>query len=604
MTREFREDIIADVKRDFAARVEARRPYETQWRLNMNFYMGNQYCTALPTGEIADVERDYYWQEREVFNHISAIVETRQAKLNTVRPSLTVRPFSSDDGDVKTAKNATKILNSACDRLDVDALLTDGTMWSEICGTAFYKIMWDGGAGAPVGTSADGKKLSQGDVKISAVPPFEIYPFSLSEEKLSAQPGIIHACAVPVSDIYAAYGVKLAGKDAAEFAFSPYAQGVTAVKNGGGYELVIERYERPAEGMPEGRFTAVAGGKLLYDGPLPYKNGENGTRDYPFVKQTSLPLAGSFFGASVVDRLIPVQRAYNAVKNRKHEFLNRFALGMLAVEDGSVDADGLEEDGLTPGKVIVYRQGARPPEMMQTGTVPAEFGAEEENLLAEFAKISGTGSLSDNADGFAGITSATGLQLIIDQDETRLDYTYRQIKRAIQRIGRHILRLYRQFASDVRLLKTVGESSAQSLLYFKGSDISSDDVVLEADSESNLSPAQRRAAVYEMLDRGLFSDENGRLSPSAKNRVLELLGYKGLSGGVDLAELNRARAGEENAVMRVREAEVKSYDDHAAHIAEHTAYLLTEKTEKEVEARICAHIEAHRRLLKEVEKDG
>ena len=138
MTREFREDIIADVKRDFAARVEARRPYETQWRLNMNFYMGNQYCTALPTGEIADVERDYYWQEREVFNHISAIVETRQAKLNTVRPSLTVRPFSSDDGDVKTAKNATKILNSACDRLDVDALLTDGTMWSEICGTGFY----------------------------------------------------------------------------------------------------------------------------------------------------------------------------------------------------------------------------------------------------------------------------------------------------------------------------------------------------------------------------------------------------------------------------------------------------------------------------------
>ena len=199
---------------------------------------------------------------------------------------------------------------------------------------------------------------------------------------------------------------------------------------------------------------------------------------------------------------------------------------------------------------------------------------------------------------------STGLQLIIDQDETRLDYTYRQIKRAIQRIGRHILRLYRQFASDVRLLKTVGESSAQSLLYFKGSDISSDDVVLEADSESNLSPAQRRAAVYEMLDRGLFSDEYGRLSPSAKNRVLELLGYKGLSGGVDLAELNRARAGEENAVMRVREAEVKSYDDHAAHIAEHTAYLLTEKTEKEVEARICAHIEAHRRLLKEVEKDG
>ena len=101
MTREYREDIVAAVKRDFEARAEARRTFETQWRLNMNFYMGNQFCTATPTGEIADVERDYYWQEREAFNHISSLVETRLAKLNTVRPSLTVRPFSSDDCDIK-----------------------------------------------------------------------------------------------------------------------------------------------------------------------------------------------------------------------------------------------------------------------------------------------------------------------------------------------------------------------------------------------------------------------------------------------------------------------------------------------------------------------
>ena len=97
--------------------------------------------------------------------------KTRQAKLNTVRPSLTVRPFSSDDGDVKTAKNATKILNSACDRLDVDALLTDGTMWSEICGTGFYYIGWDERAGLEI---SDG--VFEGDVCASVVPPFEIYP--------------------------------------------------------------------------------------------------------------------------------------------------------------------------------------------------------------------------------------------------------------------------------------------------------------------------------------------------------------------------------------------------------------------------------------------
>lgn len=526
---------------------------------------------------------------------------------------MSVRPASGDDSDIKTASAASKILASANAAHNLDGVLSDGAMWSEITGSVFYKITWNDCGGRKVG-SIDSRPVFEGDVKIEVCPPYEIYPDSPDCGSLGDCRSLIHARAVPVADIERVYGVKVKPEqvDILLPSLGAVSGGInrsdmtasTAAGKKDGCALVIERYTLASEGRENGTFEAVAGGKLLHFGELPYINGADGARDFPFVKQDCMRRAGCFFGQSMVERLIPLQRAYNAVKNRKHEFLNRFALGMLAVEDGSVDADGLEEDGLTPGKVIVYRQGARPPEMMQTGAVPAEFGAEEENLLAEFAKISGTGSLSDNADGFAGITSATGLQLIIDQDETRLDYTYRQIKRAIQRIGRHILRLYRQFASDVRLLKTVGESSAQSLLYFKGSDISSDDVVLEADSESNLSPAQRRAAVYEMLDRGLFSDENGRLSPSAKNRVLELLGYKGLSGGVDLAELNRARAGEENAVMRVREAEVKSYDDHAAHIAEHTAYLLTEKTEKEVEARICAHIEAHRRLLKEVEKDG
>ncbi|MCM1043393.1 MAG: hypothetical protein NC350_04215, partial [Corallococcus sp.] len=48
----FCEDVVADVKRDFAERQLARRPYELSWQLNMNFLMGNQYCAISPRGEI------------------------------------------------------------------------------------------------------------------------------------------------------------------------------------------------------------------------------------------------------------------------------------------------------------------------------------------------------------------------------------------------------------------------------------------------------------------------------------------------------------------------------------------------------------------------
>ncbi|MCI9408023.1 MAG: hypothetical protein HFK06_06700 [Clostridia bacterium] len=581
------ERLAEEVTNDFLRRQEERRLTERGWQLNLNFVRGNQYCDINSKGEIFEEDKKYYWQSRRVFNHVAATVDLRCSKLGRIRPALIVTAASNEESDRQSAILASAILSSVSEGADLDGIISDATVWSETCGTAFYKVIWDGNAGAAVGADTNGRRLRQGEANISVVSPFEIYPYSLSVENVDEQPSIIHAKAVPVQDIYSAYGVKLEGKDIED---------MSGVRHG--CELVIERYERPFEGAPNGRLTVVAGGALLYDGALPYINCDGGERGYPFIKQISMPRAGCFFGGSVVDRLIPLQRSYNAVKNRKHEFLNRISMGTVAVEDGSVDTDELIEDGLTPGKILIYRQGAKPPEMLTLGSVPAEFSEEEQNLLREFAKVSGTGELTENADGYAGITSATGIQLVLEQDEIRMEFAYQQIKRALKGIGRHVLRLYRQFATDVRLLKAAGENRTLSVHYFKGSDISSDDVSLEADNEANLSPAQRRTLVYEMLDRGLFSDGEGKLTPSAKNKVLQLLGYN-VSGERDLAELNRVRAGEENLEMRAGYAEVKDYDDHAVHIAEHTAYLLGEKPSVETERKICAHIDIHRQKSKE-----
>ena len=527
--------LAAEVEQDFIRRRNERKQLERGWQINMNFVCGNQYCDLDSSGELCEEDKRYFWQSRRVFNHIAPAMDIRLSKLSRIRPSLVVRAASEDESDRFSASLASALLSAAQEDLDIDGIISSATLWSEICGTAFYKVMWNAEGGKAVGVSADGKKLREGGVTVAAVSPFEIYPLSLSVEQLCDQPSIIHAKALPVEEIYALYGVKLAGRDVDGFSLAPFTGNggkTTAVKHG--YEIVIERYERPDAERLNGRLTVAAGGKLLYDGELPYINGTDGDREYPFVKQTSIPLAGSFFGASVVERLIPLQRAYNAVKNRKHEFMNRLALGVAAVEDGSVDVDELAEDGLEPGKIIVYRQGSNPPEILDAGGVPEEFAKEETNLLAEFMQISGASDLKDSYSGLSGITSATGLQLLIEQDDRRLDVTYASIKRAVKQIGRYILRLYRQFATDLRLLRYAGKNNVLSLYYFKGSDISSDDVVLEAESEVNTTPAQKRNTIYEILDKGLFTDDNGKLSVSAKNRLLELLGYASLAGERDL----------------------------------------------------------------------
>ena len=69
-----------------------------------------------------------------------------------------------------------------------------------------------------------------------------------------------------------------------------------------------------------------------------------------------------------IAQLEPIQRAYNKVMRKQMEIINRINFTPLAVEDGSIDMDDIEDDGLSPGKVLVYRQGAKQPQYMSSGT--------------------------------------------------------------------------------------------------------------------------------------------------------------------------------------------------------------------------------------------
>lgn len=91
----------------------------------------------------------------------------------------------------------------------------------------------------------------------------------------------------------------------------------------------------------------------------------------------------------LVSMLVPIQRAYNAICNRKTEYINRLVNGTLLVEDGSVDIDALEEDGLNPnGKVLCYRQGAVKPEILSPKIAEFDFfETERQRLLNEFRFI-------------------------------------------------------------------------------------------------------------------------------------------------------------------------------------------------------------------------
>ena len=73
--------IVQEVVADYLRRRDERRSLEAQWQLNINFMMGNQYSYISSNGGIREDEKRYFWQEKEVFNHIAPIVETRISKM-------------------------------------------------------------------------------------------------------------------------------------------------------------------------------------------------------------------------------------------------------------------------------------------------------------------------------------------------------------------------------------------------------------------------------------------------------------------------------------------------------------------------------------------
>ncbi len=621
-TEKKNKELCRRIRDEFEKRAEERMQFQLQWQLNINFFLGNQYCDILPeAGKIYQQDKVFLWQEREVYNHIAPIIDSRLAKLNKINPRVLVRPATNDEEDIQSAKVSTEILNSAFEKTKINEAIAQGNMWSEICGTVFYKQDWVNEKGVVLGKNQNGENISMGDVSISVCPPYEIYPDSNYVQDISFCESVIHAHIYSCADIKRIWGKEVEPMDVHSLAFDGMSlsggfgqrayTGALKDKTSKQSAVVLEYYKKPDKDYENGQYIVVCGSELLYRGDLPYINGENKTRKLPFAQQNSSQRPGCLWGISVVERCIPIQRSYNAVRNRKHEFLNRAAVGILAVEEGTVDVEELQENGLAPGKVIVYRQGANPPQMMHSDSIPSEFDREENTLVEEFNMISGTSDLMKQSIVPTNITSGTALNALAQQDDTRISVTADKIREAIIEISKQWLRLYKQFASQMRIDRITGENGETARIFWSNNMLTSDDVVHETENELSSSIASRKQLIFDLLSRGLFNDENGNISSRTRERILRAIGAGDWENIQDLCQIHSARAMRENLLLKNGGfVKVLDSDDHEIHISEHQKVLLSGEFEdqygidSETYRRFEEHIAQHRAKKEEQYSGG
>ena len=580
---QYKDEYITFVRKEYEKRQKLRRPVELQWTLNLNFLNGNQYCEInLSSNKVDQIEKFYDWEERGVFNEIAPIYETRLAKLKKVKPIPHVRPATNEASDLMTAKASTYVGRGLEVKQRMEEKRAKMTAWSEICGCVFLKDVWNPNLGRYIG-ELDGQPIYEGDIEKIVVPAFEIYPSS-NFANMDTMKDIIHAKAYTIDDIEDIWGVRVKGRKVDVYTVEQTNVGVgtefminttykvvpTQIEDA---EIVVEYTCLPCKRFPNGIIIVVAGSELLESKEFTYNVGDEGKPGLTFTMQACVDNPGQFWPTPVIERLIPIQRSYNATRNRKQMALNLKALGVLDIEeDGTIDIESLEEEGLYPGRILARGRGTRPAQFLRGGDNLNDFDVEAKLLLNDFERISGVSAFSSSSIVPSGVESGTAMEKLREMDDSRLGLTAENINAAAVQSFKIDLRLYKQFAKGERLLRYVGENNDVMMLYWQASDLQTEDVVIDNADALSQTPAQRQAIGIQLLQYGIF-DKN--IDPVLRTKFLEVFEFGNWEDIDNVDDLHRSRALRENKMMEEGQfAMPDEIDNHEIHVTEHTKHML------------------------------
>ncbi|MBQ8911228.1 MAG: hypothetical protein IJY89_01495, partial [Clostridia bacterium] len=436
--RLFAEDLVEMVEGEAEKRRQKRLPFELQWRLNANFLSGNQHCDInVHRSTVENYEPLYDYMSREVFNRIAPIMETRRSHLIRVDYDASVLPKSGEYEDALKAQIADRLLYLRRKSEDYAAAFDRMMGLAELTGSAFVMCWWDEARSflqKQDPSKKEGDKQSLGDVSFTVLSPYEILPEDLYAEEVEEQPSLIVEQVKSVSEIYDLYGVMLEGGRVGSCGYT-----ATSGAGGLGYEsgtmamgqvyrddaVILRTYmEKPSVAYPSGRLIITAAGMLLYYGALPYDR-------YPVCAIKSGSVAGQFFGKSVIENLIPLQRSYNGIKNRINDYINRSTCGQLLIEEGSVDADDLTDRGLAPGAPIIYSRGSALPTILDTPTLSDFACAQCEKLEKDMEYAAGVSGMMAGGTLPSSVSSAAAIEILQNLDTTRLSLYAENIRKGV-----------------------------------------------------------------------------------------------------------------------------------------------------------------------------
>lgn len=513
-----------------------RQQIERQWYVNLAFYTGKQNVAVIPVSSASSAAsgvRLYippapYYRARPVLNRIRPIVRNELAKLTAQKPTATIVPSTGEDADLAAAQAGEQIWESVYKGKKIPNIFRQAMLWALCTGNGFMKTYWD--------PNKLDKSGAIGDFCYENVTPFHLFVPDMLSEDIEDQPYVIHIQTKSPEWVKMRYpGIKVQPNvmEASDILNDSFLQLVGAGDFRRNAVLCYEVWVKPGnvDFMPEGgMFTIIGDTVVQFVEGNPYLH-----QEYPFVKFGHLP-TGRFYCDSVITDLIPVQREYNRTRGQIIESKNKMSHPQLLAAQGSVDASKITTE---PGQVIYYKLGYPAPTPLPLQGLPAYVMQEVDRLLMDFEDISGQHQVSKGQVP-SGVTAATAINFLQEQDESMLAVTFANIEEGFQKIGYQTLCYVKQYWDVPRLVKVVGRDGQFNVISFQGSSLRDNtDIRVEAGSALPTSKSAKQALLMDLMGQGFIPPEKG----------LELMDVGGVQRLYEELRVDSAQASRENMRM-------------------------------------------------------
>ena len=531
-----------------------------------------------------------------VSNHLLPNSRTLVAKLLRRPLVFEVPPTGSDDAAVGGARKAEAVLEHQRREHNWEGLRREHAWDTWLGGTGALALEWDPRGGQALGSSSEtGRPFGTGDTREFALPVTEI----------TTEPGCrdieharwwIRSTALPPGEVAELYG--LAEKPAADASasMSPLQHRMAGSDSDKGtLSLVLTYYERPSGDSP-GQIAVVVGEEVVARGDwsasFPFKDRLN------VVVARETPLRRRWTGATVLTAAISPQRALNRAESSIDEHMDKAGNARIVAEDGSVDDEDWDDD---PASVVMVRPGTMTrPEYMSPPQMPAWWQARPDALRAVIDDTLGSHEIS-RGDKPSGVSAASALSLMAEQDDTPLGALAKELAEAWGRFGSLVLQTLAHKATEARTARLERPGQVPELVRWTGAELAGQttaSVPLDAVSPSSRSAQLQKGLL--LLDKGIFGPPG---DPATSKRFLEFVDMPGGSDVDEAVDFHSAKAQRENYELKLGEVRIPAdFDDHAKHIAEHNRFRCSDSYERapaEIRDLVDTHVLTHETLAAE-----